>query len=82
MGSTLAASGRMNAFLRAHVSKVVVMIRVNSPVHLGEFQFSHLADSRPVHFGATELSAAVPGVFKLDPCELNSTPVIRGGATR
>lgn len=58
------------------------MIRVNSPVHLGEFQFSHLADSRPGHFGAIELCAAVPGVFKLDPYELNSTSVIRGGATR
>lgn len=58
------------------------MIRVNSPVHLGESQFSHLADSRPTHFGATELSAAVPGVFPSDPRELKSASFVRGGAVR
>lgn len=57
------------------------MIRVNSPVHLGESQFSHLADSRPIHFGATELSA-VPGVFPSDPRELKSASFVRGGAAR
>lgn len=58
------------------------MIRVNSHVHLGKSQFSHLADSRPGHFGATELSAAVPGVFPSDQRKLKSASVVRGGAAR